>query len=141
MPVNTAVLSHTDATRIIDFIRAELEANGRGAAAAVVDPHGELIAFLRTDGCPLASINNAINKAFTSARERIPSGELGARARAEGWPLSNFADPRYISWGGGVPVIVNGQVLGAVGVSGLPEAEDVQIATKAALLVAQQISG
>ncbi|MDX2161416.1 MAG: heme-binding protein [bacterium] len=132
MPYTAPTLSHTDAQRIIAVIQADLEADGRGAAIAVTDAHGELIAFVRTDGCPLASINNAIHKAFTAARERIPSGELGAKAKAEGWSMANFADPRYIAWGGGVPVLIDGQVAGAVGVSGLPEADDIVLAHKGA---------
>lgn len=125
---STYTLSHTDAMKIIHAVQAELEKSGHGAAVAVTDAHGELLAFMRTDGCPLASINNAIHKAFTASRERAESGAVGARARQEGWPLSNFADPRYIGWGGGIPLIHQGQVVGAVGVSGLSEAEDITLA-------------
>ena len=70
-------LSHQDAGRIIDTVRLELEANRLGAAIAIVDPHGELLAFLRTDGCRLPSIHIAINKAYTAAREQIESGGTG----------------------------------------------------------------
>ncbi len=121
-------LSHTEAAKVIDTIRQELEKEGRGAAIAVVDSHGELIAFLRTDNCPLASINNAINKAFTAARERKESAQVGQSSREKGFPLSNFGDMRYIGWGGGIPITYEGQVLGAVGVSGLPEEDDIIMA-------------
>lgn len=122
------MISHRQAAEAIAVVRAELEERGAGAAVAVVDDHGELIAFLRTDGCPLASINNAIHKAFTAARERKESGEVGTAARDEGFPITNFGDLRYTGWGGGVPVVVGGIVVGAVGVSGLPEADDVALA-------------
>jgi len=121
-------LSHADALRILDVIRAALERDGRGAAVAVADPHGELIAFLRTDGCKLPSITIAINKAFTAARECRPSAAVGAESRAAPFPMTNFGDPRYVTWGGGLPIVVGGQVVGAVGVSGLPEAEDMALA-------------
>src|SRR5690242_10152835 len=121
-------LSHTDALKVIALIQAKLEKGNKGAAVAVTDAHGELIAFLRTDGCPLASINNAINKAFTAARERKPSRAVGEASRNEGFPLTNFGDPRYIGWGGGVPISSKGKVIGAVGVSGLPESEDMELA-------------
>ena len=49
------VLTHADAMKIIEVIRAELEKGGKGAAIAVADEHGELIALLRPDGCPLPS--------------------------------------------------------------------------------------
>lgn len=121
-------IGHGPASKIVAVIRRELESRGGGAAVAVVDPHGELVAFLRTDGCPLASVNNAINKAYTAAREGIESAELGRRSREEGFALTNFGDLRYTGWGGGVPIVADGEVLGAVGVSGLPEATDIELA-------------
>jgi glc operon protein GlcG len=129
------VLSHNDAMNIIEAVRAELDRGRRGATVAVCDEHGELIALLRTDGCPLPSLNNAIHKAYTAAREGVPSGAVGQRAREEGWPLTNFGDLNYTGWGGGVPIVYGGQVVGAVGISGLPEAEDVALAEMAAKLV------
>jgi glc operon protein GlcG len=122
------ILTHRDAQKIISVIQAELEKGKRGAAVAVSDEHGELIALLRTDGCPLASINNAINKAFTASRERKESKAVGDSSKNNGWPMTNFGDLRYIAWGGGVPIIYQGQVVGAVGVSGLPEEEDMVLA-------------
>jgi glc operon protein GlcG len=129
-------IGHAEARRLVAMIGDRLEADGQGAAVAVVDRHGELVAFLRTDGCGLASINIAIHKAFTAARERVESGALGERSRMEGFPLTNFGDPRYVGWGGGVPIIVAGEVIGAIGVSGLPEAADVELARWAAASLA-----
>ena len=127
-----AQLSHTDAQLVLAAAQASLEADGRGAAVAVVDDHGELVAFVRTDGCPLPSIANAINKAYTAARERRPSREIGDASRDEGFPMTNFGDLRYTGWGGGIPLEVDGVVVGAVGVSGLPETDDMRIAAAAA---------
>lgn len=44
--------------------------------------------------------------------------------------MTNFGDLRYTAWGGGVPILYEGQVIGAVGISGLAEAEDVELARK-----------
>ncbi len=121
-------LSHTDAWAIVNTIREALEADDRGAAVAVCDSHGELIALLRTDGCPLPSINNAIHKAFTAARERVESAVIGERSRIDGFPMTNFGDLRYTGWGGGLPIIHDGKVVGAVGVSGLAEEVDIELA-------------
>ncbi|MCW1969385.1 MAG: heme-binding protein [Anaerolineae bacterium] len=128
-------LSHRDAQRIIAAIQAELEREGKGAAIAVADAHGELLAFLRTDGCKLPSLTIAINKAFTAAREQKPSRDIGESSRNKQWPMTNFGDLRYTAWGGGVPIIYNGQVVGAVGVSGLPEEEDIALARMGAALL------
>jgi glc operon protein GlcG len=121
-------IGHRRAREIVARIGDRLDAQGLGAAVAVVDAHGELVAFLRTDGCRLPSITIAINKAFTAAREAVESSVLGERSRSEGFPLTNFGDPRYVGWGGGVPILVDGAVIGAIGVSGLPEADDVELA-------------
>ena len=129
-------IGHVEARGLVAMIGDRLDANGEGAAVAVVDPHGELVAFLRTDGCGLASINIAIHKAFTAARERVESSVLGERSRTEGFPITNFGDPRYVGWGGGVPIVVDGEVIGAVGVSGLPEAADIELARWAAASLA-----
>ena len=133
--VQTNTLSHADAMKIIAAIQAELDKAGKGAAVAVADAHGELIAFVRTDGCRLPSINIAINKAFTAAREQKPTRELGEASRAEQFPMTNFGDLRYVAWGGGVPIRHQGQVIGAVGVSGLPEEEDMVLAAMGAALM------
>lgn len=127
---NRREIGIVQARMVVDTIADELIVRGSGAAVAVVDPHGELVAFVRTDGCPLASINNAVNKAFTAAREEVASKDIGDRSRIEGFPLTNFGDPRYIGWGGGVPIIVEGAVIGAVGVSGLAEEVDMDLAQR-----------
>jgi glc operon protein GlcG len=135
MPLRREI-GHAEARGLLEMVGDRLDGNGDGAAVAVVDAHGELVAFLRTDGCGLASINIAIHKAFTAAREGVESSVLGERSRTEGFPISNFGDPRYVGWGGGVPIIVDGDVIGAVGVSGLPEAADVDLARWAAASLA-----
>ncbi len=133
--LNSTSLSHDDAFRIIAALKIELERHGRGAAVAVVDPHGELLAFLRTDDCRLSCIAVAINKAYTAARERAESKALGEAAVREGFPLTNFGELRYVTWGGGVPVCVGGGVAGAVGVSGMSEEEDIAMAKLGAELL------
>jgi glc operon protein GlcG len=128
-------LSHTDALKVLAAIQAELEKENKGAAVAVADAYGELIAFLRTDGCRLPSINIAINKAFTAAREQKESKAIGQASQEEKFPMTNFGDLRYTAWGGGVPITYKGRVIGAVGVSGLPEEEDMELALMGASLI------
>jgi glc operon protein GlcG len=129
-------LSHTEAMDMVRAVQEALEEKGKGAAVAVVDGHGELLAMLRTDGCRLSCIDVAINKAYTAAREQGPSKALGEAAKREGFPVTNFGALRYVTWGGGIPVVAGtGEVVGAVGVSGLTEAEDTALAEMAAALV------
>lgn len=123
-------LGHEDAQRAIQAMRAEAEKRGKGGVLVVTDAHGELLALLRMDGAPFSSLQIAMNKAYTAARERKPSYEVGQRARdpERGFPMTNFGELRYTTWGGGLPVMIEGQVIGAVAISGLPEAEDMEIA-------------
>jgi len=122
-------LGHTEAQRAIQAIQTELVKRGKAAVIAVADAHGELISLLRLDGAPLPSIVIATNKAWTAARERKPSRELGQAARdpITGFDMAYYGDSRYIGWGGGVPVIIDGVVVGSVAVSGLPEQEDMDL--------------
>jgi glc operon protein GlcG len=123
-------LTLKDARRAIDLIRAELEKRAQPAVITVADDHGELIALMRMDGAPLSSIAIAMNKAYTAARERKPSHEIGRAARhpETGFDIAYFGDQRFIGWGGGVPVVIAGAVVGAVAVSGAPEAVDMELA-------------
>ncbi len=127
----TLSLGHTEAQKAISAIQTELEQRGKAAVIAVADAHGELITLLKLDGAAQASILIASNKAWTAARERKPSREIGQAARdtKDGFDLAYFGDSRYIGWGGGLPVTIDGQVVGAVAVSGLPELEDIELAS------------
>ena len=123
-------LGHAEAQRAMQAIQAELQKRDKAAVIAVADAHGELISLLRLDGAPLPSIVIAANKAWTAARERQPTRELGQAARdpINGFDMAYYGDSRYLGWGGGVPVISDGAVVGSVAVSGLPEQEDMDLA-------------
>ena len=128
-------IGYAEARELVGAVADRLESDGLGAAVAVVDAHGELVAFLRTDGCKLPSIKIAIQKAFTAARERQESRAVGDAARAEGFALTNFGELGYVGWGGGVPLVIGDEVVGAIGISGLPESEDMELARWAASTV------
>jgi len=131
----TLNLSHADAQQMIDAIRRRLEQENRAAAIAVTDSHGELLAFLKMDGCHLPPVQIAINKAFTAARERKPSADVGAASRTMSFPMTNFGDLRYCGFGGGLPVQVDGKVVGAIGISGLDDAMEAALSAFAVDLV------
>src|SRR5262249_31318919 len=121
-------LSHTYAMKGISVVQKELEKDGKGAAVAVVDAHGELLAVLRTDGCRLCSSTIEMNKAFTAAGERRESRALRDSLREKAYPLTYYGEFRYVGWGGGVRLVFQGEVIGGVGVSGLPEEVDMVLA-------------
>ncbi|MFY9742864.1 MAG: heme-binding protein [Candidatus Sulfotelmatobacter sp.] len=127
-----------EARRALDLIVEKASQMQKAASIAVADSHGDLIYFVRMDGAPVSSIQIAINKAWTAARERKPTKDIGDKVKhpEKGHDISYYGDTKYVGWGGGVPVWKNGEVVGAVGVSGLSSNEDVALATLGVELIA-----
>lgn len=123
-------LDYSEARRAVDVIVERAAQEQKAAVIAVADAHGDLICLARMDGAPVSSIRIAINKAYTAARERKPTKEIGDKVRhpEKGHDIAYYGDPNYVGWGGGVPVRKNGEVVGAIAVSGLSSAEDVELA-------------
>ncbi|HXA01171.1 MAG TPA: heme-binding protein [Cytophagaceae bacterium] len=124
------ILTYQVAQQIIKSILTELEKRKVHAAIAVADSHGELMAFLRMEEVKLHSITIAANKAWTAARTRKATSELGKAIKdsAKGFDISFYGDPKYTGFGGGVPIFYEGKVIGAVAVSGLTQDEDEEVA-------------
>jgi glc operon protein GlcG len=127
------VLSLAAARKIVAAAEAEANARGVGVVIAVVDSSGTIIELTRMDTAQVASVNVGIGKAKTAAiyrrpsrdfEEQIKSGRIAALALADATPLQ-----------GGVPVFVDGKVVGAVGVSGDTPQVDEAIAIAGAAAV------
>ena len=134
-------LGYEEAKKIIDIVTAKASNDKKAAVIAVADCHGELIALARMDGAPVSSITVATNKAWTAARERKPTKEIGDKVKhpEKGFDIAYYGDPRFVGWGGGIPVWKNGEVVGAVAVSGLPSAEDIELANLGIAVLDQKI--
>jgi glc operon protein GlcG len=100
-------------------------------SVAVVDDHGELVSFARTDNCPLHAAVLAQNKAYTSARDRQATSSLAKWAKETGKDMGYWTDSKFTGIAGGVPILVNDSVIGAIGISGLSEEEDEALAIDA----------
>jgi uncharacterized protein GlcG (DUF336 family) len=96
---------------------------------AVVDAGGELLAFSRMDGARPASIEIAITKARSAARRRRPSADEAGGDVAQGTRLALASHLNVTGIPGGLPIVVDGQVVGGVGVSSGTSDEDVVVAT------------
>jgi len=103
--------------------------NGWRLAVAVVEPSGELVAFARMDDTQYGSIYVAQRKATTSARYRLPTAAL--EERVVGGRLVILANDDYFPFPGGRPIIVDGRIVGAIGVSGATSAQDDEAALAA----------
>lgn len=101
-------------------------ATGRRQAVAVsiCDEHGELLHFCRMDTTAYHAGVLAQSKAYTAARDRQPSGDLGAWAQATGKDISYWSDPKITGFKGGLPIVQHGKVIGGIGISGLSEEDD-----------------
>jgi len=135
---NVVNLEYSDAKRALDLIIEKAQQMQKAVAVAVTDSHGELIAFARMDEVPLPSIVIAVNKACTAARTGKPTQEIGDRVKhpEKGHDISYYGDSRFVGWGGGIPVIINGRIAGGIGVSGLSSVEDAGLANFGAELIA-----
>ena len=101
----TQTLDYSEAKKIIDLIVEKALQLQKAAVVAVADSHGELIAFARMDGAPISSIRIAANKAWTAARERKPTKDIGEKVRhpEKGHDIAYYGDPRFVGWGGVFP--------------------------------------
>jgi uncharacterized protein GlcG (DUF336 family) len=102
---------------------------------AVVDAGGNLKAFVRMDGAEIAGPTLAVDKAYTAVSVRTATHEL-AEFTQPGQPLFGLhtgAGGRYTIFGGGVPMVVDDEVVGAVGVSGSADVQqDIECAAAGA---------
>lgn len=97
---------------------------------AIVDAGTNLLCFHRMDGAKITSIDVAINKAFTAAGTRLPTSQYasiaGPGGKAFGIHVSNQG--RFMIFGGGLPVLVEGQTIGAIGCSSGTVEQDTEVA-------------
>jgi len=109
---------------------AKAQEIGQPMNVAIVDAGTNLTAFARMDGAWLGSINIAINKAFTAKAFDISTMELGRNSQPGdqffGIHVSNHT--RVMIFAGGIPIKMNGQIVGAVGVSGGSGEQDQAVA-------------
>lgn len=120
------VLTLEAAKKIAVAAEAEARKNNWNVVIAVVDDGGHLVYLQRIDGTQTGSIDVAIGKARTSAAFKRPTKVFDDLAKTR--PSITSISPGAVLLEGGVPVMVGGQLVGAVGVSGVTSQQDAQIA-------------
>ena len=117
------------AQALIDKAVTASAARGFRMAVAVVEPSGELVAFVRMDDTQYGSIHVAQKKAATAARYRTSTAAMEERTLAG--RTVTLANEDALPIAGGLPIVVDGRIVGAIGVSGAAAAEDHEIAEAA----------
>jgi len=119
-------LTLEDCLRIYAAAEAEARRNNWIVAVAILDDGGHLLHFARMDGATPANAAIAVEKARTAALSRRTSGNWEERIKAGRTAMLKM--PGILPVQGGVPIVVEGTCIGAVGVSGVQSHEDEQIA-------------
>jgi uncharacterized protein GlcG (DUF336 family) len=123
-------LDLADARRLLDAAADRSHEIGVPMCIAVTDGAGNLIAFERMDGAKVTSISIAIDKAFTAGAARNATSfyrEVSQPGKAA-WGISGTNNGRFCVVGGGLPIAVDGTVVGAIGLSGGTAEEDEEVA-------------
>jgi len=127
-------ISMDRAQEVIQAGVAEAKKRGWDMNIAVVDPHGDLKAFGRMDNAQFASISIAQHKARVAARYRRPSRAFEDGVQKAGLNYLLTLDD-VIASRGGIPLVDNGKIIGAVGCSGGTGSQDEAVCTAAAALI------
>ena len=118
-----------DAERIVQAGKKKAEEMGIQVVIAVVDPRGDLVTLSRMDGAPWRSLAISQGKAHASVEYGVPSADLADRANK---PVMNaivqMKGGVFVPQQGAVPIKQDGQVVGAVGVSGASSKDDETVA-------------
>ncbi len=124
-------VSAAEALQLISHVVKEAANSKKSVVVAVTGPEGELISFIRMDEANAGSSIIAPNKAYTAARQRKFTRELGKKMQDENVSPAFWGDDRITGFGGGVPIVQDGSVIGGIGVSGLTSLEDEELAVAA----------
>lgn len=120
------VIGQTEIARVLTAARHEAQARQWSVTIAVVDDGGHPLALERLDGCAPASAYIALEKARSAALGRKETRDY--EEMVNGGRTAFVTAPLLTSLEGGVPLRVKGQVVGAIGVSGVKSEQDAQVA-------------
>jgi len=124
-------LDISDARLVIAGARAKAEEIGVPMGIAVTDESGALIAYEKMDGAKVLSAPFAIDKSYTATHTRKGTHELN-EANQPGSPTHGLASAlggRMLVLSGGLPIILDGEVVGGIGVSSGSPTQDLKVAT------------
>jgi uncharacterized protein GlcG (DUF336 family) len=132
-------MSHAVNQPVIDWAAAQAAATAAVQAAAaqglrvnvaLVDASGVLAGFLRMPGAPLHSVEIAIDKAYTAVSFGLATSRWTEVLQSHSAAVREglLQRPRFVAFGGGLPIVESGRLIGAIGVSGASEQQDEALA-------------
>ncbi|MDF1671320.1 MAG: heme-binding protein [Roseovarius sp.] len=123
-------IDHADALVLIDGAREKAREIGVPMCIAIADESGNLVAFERMDGGKITSCHIAVDKAYTAAGARKATHEYGevSQPGKPAYGINSTIGGRLVVVGGGLPISVNGEVVGAIGLSSGTPAQDLECA-------------
>jgi uncharacterized protein GlcG (DUF336 family) len=121
-------ISLENAKKVADAALAEAKKNNRTMAVSVVDTSGNLVYYAKMDNTQLASANVSYNKARSAALFKRPTKSFQDMLAAGGNGLKVFGLENAVPVDGGFPIVTEGKIIGAIGVSGGLSEQDSQCA-------------
>jgi uncharacterized protein GlcG (DUF336 family) len=121
-------LTQDGARKILDAAIAKAIAMGVPQCISIVDDGGHLLAFTRMDGAKVLSIDSSLRKAITAASSRVPTGNVHADVELK---LAFATQGKLTNLKGGLPIVVDEHVIGAIGVGSGTGDEDLEVARAA----------
>ena len=139
MPRSSITLALSDAKRMLEAGEAKAASIGIAYNIAVFNAGGALVAFTRQDGALIGGIDLAIGKAITARLFDKRTSDLAKMAQP-GAPLFGIEQSnsgKVVIFGGGLPVLVSGMIVGAVGASAGTVEQDIAVAEAAAAAISE----
>ena len=121
-------LSLEQAKKMMAAAEAHARANNWTVGIAIVDTAAQLVTFTKMDGLQHASVAIALGKAVTAVNYRRPTKALEDGIAAGGAGLRILGVPGTTPLEGGIPIVIDGKIVGGIGVSGVMSSQDAQIA-------------
>jgi glc operon protein GlcG len=130
---DTKVMTAEAVKAVLAAAEAKAKAGKWNMSIAIVDAGGELLGFLRLDNASAGTAQIAVGKARTSARFGRPTKVYADRVLTD--TLTFLSVDGLVSLQGGLPIMVNGRVIGAIGVSGGTSQQDEDVAAAAIAII------
>ncbi|HZQ73606.1 MAG TPA: heme-binding protein [Burkholderiales bacterium] len=121
-------LTHEGALKMLRAAVAKATEMKQPQCISITDDGGHLLAFVRMDGAKVLSIDSSLKKAMTAASSRVPTGKVHAEVEAK---LALATSGKLTNLLGGAPIVVEGHVIGAIGVGSGTGEQDLEVAKAA----------